>query len=112
MGFPPPAVELCSTEIEPGRSQCRIEFIRFQSRAVQAAPEPARVMSALDGTDAPRGGRARKPRDLTPTCMPNEPASAPYQAPPLNGAGLIRICRLRLAPASGISAIMELWPSG
>jgi hypothetical protein len=22
------------------------------------------------------------------------------------------ICRLRLAPASGISALMELWPSG
>jgi hypothetical protein len=26
--------------------------------------------------------------------------------------GQPEICRLRLAPASGISAVMELWPSG
>ena len=42
-GVPASGVELCSTEIEPGRSQCRIEFIRFQSRAVQAAPELALI---------------------------------------------------------------------
>jgi hypothetical protein len=38
--------------------------------------------------------------------------AAPEAAAPPNGHGLTQICRLRLALVSGISAIMELWPSG
>ena len=35
-----------------------------------------------------------------------------YRAIELQGFRRPAICRLRLAPASGISALMELWPSG
>jgi len=59
------------------------------------------------------GKRTLKTRREGQVWHRERPAQAPATlSRPPNGFGVIRICRLRLALASGISARMELWPSG
>jgi hypothetical protein len=53
---------------------------------------------------------------LRPTLLLSDGFESPIQARRRRrqtaGIRQLEICRLRLAPASGISALMELWPSG
>ena len=57
-------------------------------------------------------------RHAQASCSPKDADHKPRRMRELRGrtrlkrSGAIRICRLRLAPASGISALVELWPSG
>ena len=55
--------------------------------------------------------RPRKKPHKPPLHTHNWRIGRASEATPLNGPG-VTICRLRLAPASGISALTELWPSG
>ena len=59
-----------------------------------------------------RDHRARKDAPNAPYGISAACEECARSTAPLNSLGVIQICRLRLAPVSGISALMELWPSG